>query len=83
MIKWITAVPVATTCENGGNEDVNGNCICPDVYFGAKCELECINGQVDEGTCVCDDGFSGLLCDNGMLTDCNVFSKDSFENWHI
>lgn len=48
-------------CENGGT-CLEGVCDCPDNFYGATCEDECVNGSYANGTCGCDAGYEGDAC---------------------
>ncbi|MEM8897765.1 MAG: hypothetical protein AAGC85_06655 [Bacteroidota bacterium] len=62
-------------CENGGVCE-EGDCQCPEGFFGANCEValdpclnqECGNGRCEttsanEAVCICDEGYEGASCD--------------------
>ena len=50
-------------CENAGVcDEETGLCDCPENFYGATCETECVNGTYADGNCACDDYYEGDAC---------------------
>uniref|UniRef100_A0A914YIR6 Uncharacterized protein n=1 Tax=Panagrolaimus superbus TaxID=310955 RepID=A0A914YIR6_9BILA len=58
-------------CQNGGQPDGNGNCVCPPGFMGPNCgDPVCYNGgtiQIDN-TCRCSDYYTGEHCENALFS---------------
>ena len=62
---WLAVIP-DIVCQNGGQPNERGKCVCPPPYFGVQCALQCVYGSVIDGICQCDEGYTGKECENGM-----------------
>lgn len=59
-------------CENGAACDENGECVCQNDFYGAKCEIacdcqnggSCDDGKDGTGSCSCPANFFGAKCES-------------------
>jgi hypothetical protein len=52
-------------CQNAGTCN-EGNCDCPEYYFGEVCEDKCVSGTYANGVCDCKSGYEGTTCETQM-----------------
>lgn len=50
-------------CINGDCDPQTETCHCDPNYYGASCDILCVNGAFANGTCNCSDGFEGIACE--------------------
>lgn len=77
-------------CENGGScwldPTLNPSCLCPEPYFGDKCEkipecggLMCKNGgRCLNSRCICSVGWTGVYCETAIEVKTPRFKGNSY-----